>query len=78
MIGNRVFCYAVAKVFKQVDHEIDGALGFVSGHSLKHLISGASGAFLLLWLMQRESRHLGAGSADRPGEFRPGGPVSVR
>ncbi len=55
VIGYLVFCYAAAKVFEQYDHEIFSALGLVSGHSLKHLISGASGAFLLLWLKGRNA-----------------------
>ncbi len=52
-IGYLVFCYAAAKIFEHFDHEIYRALGVLSGHSLKHLISGLSGAFLILWLRQR-------------------------
>jgi len=57
-IGYLVFCYAAAKVFEHFDHEIYAALGFISGHSLKHLISGLSGAFLLLWLRRRNDAAL--------------------
>lgn len=48
-----IFCYAAAKIFEHFDQEIHAALVVVSGHSLKHLISGISGVFLLLWLRQR-------------------------
>ena len=57
-IGYLVFCYTAAKVFEHFDHEIYAASGFISGHSLKHLISGLSGAFLLLWLRHRNETTL--------------------
>ena len=69
-VGYLVFCYAAAKIFEHFDREIHAALGIVSGHSLKHLISGISGAFLLFWLRKRRrSRDAPAGSACvQPGE----------
>lgn len=49
-----LFGYAAAKLFEHFDHEIYRALGSaVSGHTLKHLISGTSGLFLVFWLRQR-------------------------
>lgn len=39
--------YAVAKLFEHFDQEIFGLLGFVSGHTLKHVAS-AMGVYILL------------------------------
>jgi hypothetical protein len=47
--------YGIAKVCEQFDCDIYSALGFVSGHSLKHLAAAVSTWFLVkrfrtLWL----------------------------
>jgi hypothetical protein len=45
-IGKKIFYvlgwYALAKIFEHFDREIYSALGFISGHSLKHLASSAA------------------------------------
>lgn len=45
--------YAAAKVAELRDREIDALLGFVSGHTLKHLLAAAAGAAITLRLVQR-------------------------
>jgi hypothetical protein len=47
--------YAAAKVFEHYDHEIYRALGFVSGHPLKHLVA-AGGCWALLHMFSRRQR----------------------
>ncbi len=46
--------YIVAKVFEYLDGEVFDALGFISGHSLKHL-TAALGIYVLLLFYQRRS-----------------------
>lgn len=40
-------CYAAAKAFEMVDGAVFEALGFVSGHTLKHLLAAAGAAWLV-------------------------------
>ena len=47
--------YAAAKVFEHYDHQIYRALGFVSGHPLKHL-AAAGGCWALLQMFSRRQR----------------------
>lgn len=47
--------YGAAKVFEHYDHEIYSALGFVSGHPLKHLVA-AAGCWALLYMFSRRQR----------------------
>lgn len=47
--------YAAAKAFEHYDHEIYRALGFVSGHPLKHL-AAAGGCWALLHMFSRRQR----------------------
>ena len=47
--------YVLAKVFEIFDHEIASALGFVSGHTLKHLIATAATAAVVWGLTRRFS-----------------------
>jgi len=42
-----LLCYLVAKLFEHFDSEIFTLLGFISGHSLKHMLS-ALGIFILI------------------------------
>lgn len=42
-----LFCYMFAKMFEQFDAQIYELLGFISGHSLKHMIS-AIGVYVLV------------------------------
>ena len=48
--------YIVAKAAELLDHEIAGASGFVSGHTLKHLIATAATAAVVWGLTRRFSR----------------------
>ena len=48
-----LFWYGVAKGCEQYDHEIYSALGFVSGHSLKHLAAGIACLVVLRHLRRR-------------------------
>ena len=47
--------YVAAKVSEQLDVQLYGAGGFISGHSLKHLLAALAPASLVLGLMQRRS-----------------------
>ena len=44
--------YVIAKIFEHLDHEIYNMLGFISGHSLKHL-TAALGMYVLLIFYQK-------------------------
>jgi hypothetical protein len=48
--------YIVAKAAELLDHEIAAAFGFVSGHTLKHLIATAATAAVVWGLTRRFSR----------------------
>lgn len=45
--------YAFAKIFEFYDMEILGISGFISGHSLKHLVAGVAIASMLVMLYRR-------------------------
>jgi hypothetical protein len=47
--------YVLAKLAEVLDHEIANALGFVSGHTLKHLIATTATAVVVWGLTQRFS-----------------------
>jgi len=47
--------YILAKAAEVLDHEIAAALGFVTGHTLKHLIATAATAAVVWGLTQRFS-----------------------
>jgi hypothetical protein len=49
-----LLCYLLAKVFEQYDIEIYHFLGFISGHSLKHIVSALGVYILLITFEQRE------------------------
>jgi hypothetical protein len=52
-----LLCYGIAKFFEMVlDGRLYTATGFVSGHTMKHLISGLGAGFILLMLMYRQPR----------------------
>jgi hypothetical protein len=46
--------YITAKVFEQLDGEVYDVLGFISGHSLKHL-TAALGMYVLLFFYQKRN-----------------------
>jgi hypothetical protein len=46
--------YVLAKVFESLDHQIYDAAGIVSGHTLKHLVAGASLWITVVWLRIRQ------------------------
>lgn len=46
-------CYLIAKVMELMDGQIYAQGGFVSGHTLKHLIGGLSAYFILHMLQRR-------------------------
>lgn len=46
-------CYALALLVEWLDRPIFEATGFVSGHTLKHLIAAAGCVWALAWLMTR-------------------------
>jgi hypothetical protein len=48
--------YILAKVAEVLDHEIAAALGFVTGHTLKHLLATAATAAVVWGLTRRFSR----------------------
>lgn len=54
--GVAILLYAVAKVAELADHRVFAALGFMSGHTLKHLLSAAASAVLVGNLAARVHR----------------------
>jgi hypothetical protein len=58
-----LLCYVIAKVLEWQDARIYTGSGFVSGHTLKHLVAGLSAGFILLMLMYRQPREQ---AAERP------------
>ncbi|MBI5260346.1 MAG: hypothetical protein HY852_00840 [Bradyrhizobium sp.] len=56
--------YVLAKVAEVLDHEIANALGFVSGHTLKHLIATAATAAVVWGLTRRFSAQRRSGNAE--------------
>ena len=46
-------CYALALLVEWLDHQIFATTGWVSGHTLKHLIAALGAAWALRWLMKR-------------------------
>ena len=53
--ASAMMLYVVAKVAEVFDHEIANAVGFVSGHTLKHLIATAATAAVVWGLTRRFS-----------------------
>jgi len=49
-----LICYLMAKVFEALDTQIYELLGFISGHSLKHIIS-AIGVYILLITFEKRT-----------------------
>ncbi len=45
--------YVLAKVLELMDEKVYTGAGFVSGHTLKHLVSGVGSGFILLMLWRR-------------------------
>ena len=45
--------YGLAKALELLDREVYTGSGFVSGHTLKHLVAGLAAGFVLLMLMRR-------------------------
>ena len=48
-----LLCYGLAKGLEILDRQVYSAAGFVSGHTLKHLVASLSAGFILLMLWQR-------------------------
>lgn len=48
--------YALSKIFELMDRPIYGALGVVSGHSLKHLAAGVGSWYLFVHVKKRSPR----------------------
>jgi hypothetical protein len=48
-----LLCYLLAKVLELLDAQIYTQGGLVSGHTLKHLVAGLSGAWLLYMVIKR-------------------------
>lgn len=51
--GLAIALYVVAKIAEHFDGAIFAALGFMSGHSLKHLLAAAAGAVIVASLVRR-------------------------
>lgn len=47
--GGAIGLYALAKISELTDHQILDSLGFISGHTLKHLFSVLAGLVLLMY-----------------------------
>lgn len=50
-------CYLFAKIFEHFDEQIFSNLGFISGHSLKHLCAGLGVWLLVLSYTNRQKTH---------------------
>ena len=51
-----LLCYFLAKIFEYFDAQIYGYLGFISGHSLKHLVA-AVGLYILVDTYEKRTKH---------------------
>lgn len=51
-----LLCYVLAKALEELDRQVYTGTGFVSGHTLKHLVAGLSAGFILVMLWQRQPR----------------------
>lgn len=51
--GIAILLYALAKVFELNDHVVFDALGFLSGHTIKHLLAVAAAAVLVASFVRR-------------------------
>jgi hypothetical protein len=51
-----LLCYGVAKALEALDTQVYTGAGFVSGHTLKHIVAGLAGAFILLMICHRQPR----------------------
>jgi hypothetical protein len=61
--GIAILLYALAKVFELEDHAVFDALGFMSGHTIKHLLSVAAAAVLVgnvVWRVRDRPAQLSA------------------
>jgi hypothetical protein len=67
MLGIAILLYALAKVAELNDHAILDALGFLSGHTMKHLLAVAAGAVIAAHLVLRPTS-----ARDTPGLRAPG------
>lgn len=57
--------YAAAKLAELQDRQIHALLGFVSGHTLKHLLATAAGAAIVIRLVQRLRERVDAAAGTR-------------
>lgn len=51
-----LLCYGLAKALEILDTQVYTGAGIVSGHTLKHLVAGLAGAFILLMIWRRSPR----------------------
>jgi hypothetical protein len=49
-----LLCYGIAKALEYFDGKVYMNAGFVSGHTLKHLVAGLAAGFILLMLLRRQ------------------------
>ncbi len=49
-----LLCYVLAKICESLDQQVYTGAGFVSGHTMKHLIAGVAAGFILLMLWRRQ------------------------
>jgi hypothetical protein len=61
--------YVLAKIAEVLDHQIANALGFVTGHTLKHLIATTVTAAVVWGLTRRFSAPSPQGFANPPHEL---------
>jgi hypothetical protein len=54
-----LLCYLLAKALELLDAQVYAQGGFVSGHTLKHLVAGLSAGWLLYMVMKRRPIHPG-------------------
>ncbi len=65
--GVAIALYVLAKLAELRDHELLAILGFVNGHTLKHLLATAAAGVLVATLVQRSATSRSPRSRSRPG-----------
>jgi hypothetical protein len=51
-----LLCYGLAKGLEYFDGQVYTGAGFVSGHTLKHIVAAMAGGFILLMIWHRQER----------------------
>jgi len=61
-------CYGLAKALESLDGQVYTGAGFVSGHTLKHIVAGMAGGFILLMIWHRQANVVQSPSLNTSGD----------